>query len=80
MDYSADQRVVMTLDAGGTNFVFSAMQGGREIVSPVHQTACVNSQSRCLAQIAAGFRDLRTIRRVSLAICPTSLLSVEVWR
>ena len=29
MDYSADQRVVMTLDAGGTNFVFSAMQGGR---------------------------------------------------
>ena len=30
-DYRADQRVVMTLDAGGTNFVFSAMRGGEEI-------------------------------------------------
>lgn len=27
-DYRADQRVVMTLDAGGTNFVFSAMRRG----------------------------------------------------
>ena len=59
MDYRADQRVVMTLDAGGTNFVFSAMRGGREIVEPVHQAACVDSQSRCLAQIAEGFRAVK---------------------
>lgn len=59
-DYRADQRVVMTLDAGGTNFVFSAMRGGEEIVEPVHQSACVDSQSRCLAQIAAGFRAVKT--------------------
>ena len=58
-DYRADQRVVMTLDAGGTNFVFSAMRGGEEIVEPVHQSACVDSQSRCLAQIAAGFRAVK---------------------
>ena len=30
--YEHDERIVMTLDAGGTNFVFSAMQGCREII------------------------------------------------
>ena len=34
MNFENDKRVIMTLDAGGTNFVFSAMQGGKEIVSP----------------------------------------------
>jgi glucokinase len=27
-----DDRIVMTLDAGGTNFVFSAMQANRPVV------------------------------------------------
>ena len=30
--YNHDQRIVMTLDAGGTNFVFSAMQANRPVV------------------------------------------------
>ena len=30
MMYTNDNRIVMTLDAGGTNFVFSAIQGGKE--------------------------------------------------
>jgi len=32
MKYENDNRIVLTLDAGGTNFVFSAMQGNKEIV------------------------------------------------
>ena len=36
--------------------------------------------SKWVDMINAEHADLRTIRRVSLAICPTSLLSVEVWR
>ena len=35
MMYTNDNRIVMTLDAGGTNFVFSAIQGGKEIADPV---------------------------------------------
>ena len=31
MGYEEDPRVVLTLDAGGTKFVFSAAQGGREV-------------------------------------------------
>ena len=37
MMYTNDNRIVMTLDAGGTNFVFSAIQGGKEIADPVVQ-------------------------------------------
>jgi len=32
-NYSHDNRIVMTLDAGGTNFVFSAMQANRPVVA-----------------------------------------------
>ena len=31
-DYSNDPRAVLTLDAGGTNFVFSSLQGNRPVV------------------------------------------------
>ena len=37
--YENDHRIVMTLDAGGTNFVFSAIRGCREIVAPVRLDA-----------------------------------------
>ena len=30
-----DNRIVMTLDAGGTNLVFSAIRGGNEIVTHI---------------------------------------------
>ncbi len=37
MDFQTDKRIVLTLDAGGTNFVFSATQGKKEVVQPVRQ-------------------------------------------
>ncbi len=33
--YRNDNRVVVTLDAGGTNLVFSAMRGYEFIVDPI---------------------------------------------
>ena len=33
--YRNDSRVVITLDAGGTNFVFSAMRGYDFIIDPI---------------------------------------------
>ncbi len=36
MNYQNDPRVVMTLDAGGTNFVFGAIRGCQEVVEPIH--------------------------------------------
>ena len=37
--YSHDNRVVITLDAGGTNLVFGAMQANKFIVEPI--TLCL---------------------------------------
>ena len=47
--YESDSRTVMTLDAGGTNFVFSAIRGCREVVEPVRLDAVTDDVDRCLA-------------------------------
>lgn len=47
--------LVLTLDAGGTSFVFSAIQDGREAVEPVVLPSRGHSLEACLAQIRNGF-------------------------
>ncbi|MAT69713.1 MAG: hypothetical protein CMJ58_09330 [Planctomycetaceae bacterium] len=58
MNWQTDQRVVLTLDAGGTNFAFSAVQGGRQIAGPVVLPAEPNDLEKSLANMAAGFQQL----------------------
>ena len=50
-----DDRTVLTLDAGGTTFVFSAIAGYREAVSPLALPARGDDLAACLAQIVEGF-------------------------
>lgn len=57
--YSNDNRIVMTLDAGGTNFVFSAMRGGREILNPVTYPAASHQLDACMKNLVAGFSIVR---------------------
>ena len=54
-DYSHDPRVVLTLDAGGTNFRFSATQGNRAIAETVILPSSGEDLERCLAIIVEGF-------------------------
>jgi len=54
-----DDRVVMTLDAGGTNFVFSAMQASREVVKPVTLPSNGTDLDKCLDTIITGFREIK---------------------
>lgn len=54
--YTNDKRIVMTLDAGGTNFVFSAIRGGKEIVKPIVLPACANNLGKCLGNLVEGFK------------------------
>lgn len=58
--YEQDQRIVLTLDAGGTNFVFSAMQGCAEVVKPVRLAAVPDNMERCLAVLVDGFRQVKS--------------------
>jgi glucokinase len=55
MDYSNDSRIVMTLDAGGTNFVFSAIQSNNEIIKPITLPSNAHSLNLCLDTITDGF-------------------------
>jgi glucokinase len=54
-DIHRDDRVVLTFDAGGTNFVFSAVRGGKEILEPVTLPSHADDLERCLGTIRKGF-------------------------
>jgi glucokinase len=56
MDYQTDKRIVLTLDAGGTNFVFSAMQGKQEVVTPVRLPAHAKDLDKSLDSMVQGFK------------------------
>jgi len=45
----------MTLDAGGTQFVFSAIQAQKEIIRPIVYPAEIHSLDSCLQLLYAGF-------------------------
>ncbi len=53
--YQNDTRTVITLDAGGTNFVFGAMQANDFIVEPITLPSHSNDLDECLAQLVKGF-------------------------
>ncbi|SES75682.1 ROK family protein [Prevotella sp. kh1p2] len=59
MNFENDKRVILTLDAGGTNFVFTAMQGGREIVEPFSLPSRADNLEACLGQLVTGFGRVR---------------------
>jgi glucokinase len=57
--FDADPRVVMTLDAGGSSFRFSAIQGNRRIVPLVVTASDGDRLDKCLANIIYGFAAVR---------------------
>ncbi len=59
MSYAKDPRVVLTLDAGGTKFAFSAVQGDREVVDPVTLPSNAHDLKACLETIVEGFAKVK---------------------
>jgi glucokinase len=58
-DFSNDQRVVMTLDAGGTNFVFSALRGNRAVVDSFALPSSADNLERSLQTLLDGFHRVQ---------------------
>ncbi len=58
-DLNTDKRIVMTLDAGGTNFVFSAMQGNKQVVEPITLASNADNLDKCLSTLVEGFTKVR---------------------
>lgn len=56
--YSYDNRVVITLDAGGTNLVFGAMQANKFIVDPITLPSHAENLDKCLATMVEGFQQV----------------------
>jgi len=54
-----DKRIVMTLDAGGTNFRFIAVRGNKPITETVTMPANGDKLDRCLANIVEGFNRIK---------------------
>lgn len=67
--YKKDKRIVMTLDAGGTNFVFSAVQAQREIVEPVRLPSSADNLEQSLDNMELGFLQvLSQLKQIPAAI------------
>lgn len=58
MNRMNDERIVLTLDAGGTNFVFSAMQGMKEVATPVRLPAYASNLDKSLDSMVHGFSQV----------------------
>jgi glucokinase len=69
MNIYSDDRVVLTLDAGGTNFVFNAFQGGKAITKGIRKDSNADHLERCLTTMKEGFQAvLEKIEQKPVAI------------
>ncbi len=59
MNLEKDSRIVMTLDAGGTNFVFSAIQSNVEVIDPIRLPSNGHDLQLCLSTIIDGFSQVK---------------------
>lgn len=58
-DPTRDDRLVLTLDAGGTNFRFAAVRGGKPVGEGLHLPSRGDDLEACLARIVEGFETVR---------------------
>lgn len=61
MDIFRDKRVVLTLDAGGTNFVFNAYRAGKAMLEGIRKNSHAKDLPRCLATIKEGFHEVISV-------------------
>ena len=59
MDLRNDERIVMTLDAGGTNSVFTAIRSGEPILDEIVLPTRGDNLKDCLAMMSDGFTRVR---------------------
>lgn len=61
MTLDVTSNIILTLDVGGTNFVFSALQHGKFITDTVCLPASIQTEDSCTATIIDGFEILKNI-------------------
>ncbi len=69
MNIYTDKRIILTLDAGGTNFVFNAIQSGKYLLEPYKTPSYGDQLEKCLKTIIEGFEKVKS----SLSDEPTAI-------
>jgi glucokinase len=69
-DFLKDERIVLTLDAGGTNLVFSAIRSGEEIIEPINFPSQPDDLAKCLHTMVEGFGSVQ--QKLSDTACAIS--------
>lgn len=69
-DYQHDPRIVLTLDAGGTSFRFSAHRGHKSVADTVVLPSQADNLERCLGTVREGFTTVK-------ARCPEPPVAVS---
>ena len=59
LNTATDQRIVMTLDAGGTNLKFSAIAGDKLLMDYIYVPTEADNLDRCLGNIVKGFEQVK---------------------
>ena len=68
-NYTNDSRIVLTLDAGGTNMVFGATKGEEYVGEPITMPANANDLDLCLKTMVVGFESvMNTLSEKPVAI------------
>lgn len=57
-NFKNDPRIVLTLDAGGTNMVFGAMRSGEFIIDPITLPSNADQLDLCLGTMVKGFETV----------------------
>lgn len=70
MNLDQDSRIVMTLDAGGTNFRFAAMRCGKIVTETVAMPSNGDDLQQCLANLIEGFTRVK-------ALCPEAPAAIS---
>src|ERR1051325_5143816 len=68
--YDNDERIVMTLDGGGTNFHFAATRGNQPFNGDFVLPSNASDLDRCLATIVDGFKRIKDC-------CPTPPVAIS---
>ncbi len=53
-----NNKTILLLDAGGTNFVFTAIKSGKEIVEPITKASNAHDLNLCFKSIVDGFQEV----------------------
>jgi len=56
-----EPRTILSLDAGGTNFIFTAIRDFKEVITPFRRPSYSDDLKKCLAMVMEGFKEVQSM-------------------